>query len=574
MDKPTGRIRFTVKVDGKEIDCAESIRSVHVDSSFNRIPSATVTIVDGGTTSNRFVTGDSDVFIPGKSISLAAGYGDRQELIFKGIITRQGIKLSQGISHLVLSAKHEAVKLTLARKTASFQDMTDSDVIKAILSDHGIKATVDRSEVQHESLIQYNATDWDFINMRSEACGQILAVTPEGISSKVPDLVQEPAVRIDNNFDILDFNAELDGLSAFDNYVSKGWNYKSSEVEEVSVRSGAHDVSQGNMNSSALARSMGNGDFPVASDGMVPSSDGLNALASSVMMRKNLSRICGQVTVKGFPSMKIGDMISLEHLGKRFAGSTIVSGLVHDISSRSWSTQITFGYEAKMFADKFSDISMKPAAGTLPAVNGLQVAIVEKITGDPLEENRILVRLQDSDETKVWARLALLDAGNERGTFFLPEVDDEVVVGFINDNPGLAVILGMLHSSTRPAPVEHDDDNFIKGIYTKEKLRIEFDDDKKSILLETPGGNRICLSDDAKGISFEDQNGNKLTMDDNGITIESAKALEIKASQDATLKGTNVTLEANASFKATGNSGAEVSTNAIAVLKGSLVQIN
>jgi len=102
------------------------------------------------------------------------------------------------------------------------------------------------------------------------------------------------------------------------------------------------------------------------------------------------------------------------------------------------------------------------------------------------------------------------------------------------------------------------------------------------IALETPGGNKITISDDAKGITLEDQNSNTLTLNDSGIvmkspkdiTLEATGKLILKATQDASIEGLNVSAKANAQFKAEGNGGAEVSTSAIAILKGSLVKIN
>ena len=70
------------------------------------------------------------------------------------------------------------------------------------------------------------------------------------------------------------------------------------------------------------------------------------------------------------------------------------------------------------------------------------------------------------------------------------------------------------------------------------------------------------------------KNSNIITMDDSGIAIESCSDFSIKATGDCNIDATNVNIKANAEFKAEGNAGAEVSTSAIAVIKGSLVQIN
>ena len=132
----------------------------------------------------------------------------------------------------------------------------------------------------------------------------------------------------------------------------------------------------------------------------------------------------------------------------------------------------------------------------------------------------------------------------------------------------------MLHSSAKPSPIEASDDNHEKGIVTRDELKLLFNDDLKSIEVSTPNGNKVLLSDDEGGITLEDENGNKLVMSSDGIAIESAKDLILKATGDTTVEGVNIGINASAEFKAEGGAGAEVSTGAIAVLKGSLVQIN
>ena len=74
---------------------------------------------------------------------------------------------------------------------------------------------------------------------------------------------------------------------------------------------------------------------------------------------------------------------------------------------------------------------------------------------DPDGEHRVRVKLPlvNNADDGVWARVASLDAGNDRGFFFRPEIGDEVVVGFFDDDPRRPVMLGMLHSSAKAAPL-------------------------------------------------------------------------------------------------------------------------
>ena len=262
-------------------------------------------------------------------------------------------------------------------------------------------------------------------------------------------------------------------------------------------------------------------------------------------------------------------------IGKRFAGKQYVAGVRHTFANGNWETDVAFGLAPETHAATYP-VSAQPAGGLLSAVNGLQIGIVTALQDDPDGEDRIKVRLplvSDSEEG-VWARLATLDAGDERGTFFRPEIDDEVVVGFLDGDPRFPVVLGQCHSSAKPAPETATDDNHIKGYVSRSKLKLTFDDDKKIVILETPGGNKLTLSDDEKTASLVDQNGNKVTLDDGGITLESAKDLTLKASGDVKLEGKNVECKAQTNFKAEGQAVVDVKSSGTLTIKGSLVQIN
>jgi len=308
----------------------------------------------------------------------------------------------------------------------------------------------------------------------------------------------------------------------------------------------------------------------------------LQAWADARLLRERLAKVRGRATFQGFSGVAPGRIVEITGIGARFAGEMYVSGVRHRLSGGNWETDVQFGLSTECFAETYN-LRPLPAAGLLPAVCGLQIGVVTTLENDPAGEDRIKVRMPliSSSEDGIWARLVTLDAGKQRGTYFRPEIGDEVVVGFLNDDPRHPVVLGMCHSSAKPAPEAAKDDNHLKGYVSREKLRLNFDDQKKIIGLETPGGNKLTLSEDAKGISLEDQNGNRITLDDSGITIESVKDLSIKASKDLKLQGTNTELKATAAFKASGSSSAEISSpstsikgSATTVIQGGMVQIN
>jgi uncharacterized protein involved in type VI secretion and phage assembly len=235
-----------------------------------------------------------------------------------------------------------------------------------------------------------------------------------------------------------------------------------------------------------------------------------------------------------------------------------------------------FGLTHEWLTEVFDDVQDKSAAKLLPGIGGLQVGIVTKLENDPEGENRIQVRLPIVDSTSdgIWARIALQDAGDNRSAFFMPELEDEVIVGFVNDDPRDPIVLGMMHSSSKPAPITVADTNHIKGWQTRSEMKVILDDEKPSWTLETPAGKKIIIDDDADSSVIEDQHGNKITLDSSGITIEASKDLVLSASGDVKVSGTNINLEASAGIVSKGNSNAEISSTGELVVKGGIVRIN
>ncbi|UWX56713.1 type VI secretion system tip protein VgrG [Chlorobaculum sp. MV4-Y] len=337
----------------------------------------------------------------------------------------------------------------------------------------------------------------------------------------------------------------------------------------------------GNLSADDLAGVLG-GDASVLRHSGNLSQPELQAWADARLMKERLSKVRGRVRFQGMASILPGQVIEVTGIGARFEGKLYVSGVRQSVSGGNWETDVQFGLDPEIFPERYN-LRPLPASGLLPGVGGLQMGVVTVLKGDPESMERIKVRLpliSDSDEG-VWARLATLDAGDGRGTFFRPEIGDEVVVGFIADDPRHPVVLGMCHSGAKPAPEAASDDNHRKGYVSREKMMLTFDDEKKIIHLETPGGNKLSLSDEDNGIIVEDMNGNKITLDDKGVTIESASNIVLKATGDLKAEGVNIELAAQSGFKAEGSATAELSGastevkgSATAKISGGMVQIN
>jgi uncharacterized protein involved in type VI secretion and phage assembly len=237
-----------------------------------------------------------------------------------------------------------------------------------------------------------------------------------------------------------------------------------------------------------------------------------------------------------------------------------------------------------------------PASGLLPGVQGLFNGTVKKMYEDPDGQYRVLIDapMFGAKGEGVWARLTNFYSTSGAGAFFLPEVGDEVVLGFLNEDPRFPIILGSLYSSTKNKPfkgLDPDKKNSKKAIVSKSKMYMEFDDENIVLTLTTPGKNQAVFSDKDQKITIKDQNGNSIEMNSGGIKIKSSKDISIEASKkltlkgntgvdiqssggDVNLKGLNINNKANVKFSANGSAQAELKGGAQTTIKGAMVMIN
>jgi Rhs element Vgr protein len=571
---------FALLVEGQDVAGQFHVMALEVNRELNRIPSALIELRDGDAAQATFQASEANYFIPGKTIEIKLGYRALNETVFKGVIVKHAIRVRKNASRLVVECRDEAVKMSTEAATRHFSGQSDSDIIEQLVSGHGLRHEVESSGAALEELVQYQATDWDFMLCRAEANGQVVLADDGTIRVMRPSTSGDAALSLRYGATLIELDAEIDARQQSKEVRASSWSAAGQELLQAEGSEGPAG-SSGNLAPADLA-SVAGGDALVLRHGGGLGQGELQAWADSRLQRERLAKVRGRARCQGLASARPGTVMSLAGVGQRFEGKLYVSGVRHCVSGGNWETDVQFGLDPRQFAAAFQ-LAPLPAAGLLPAVSGLQVGVVSALEGDPAHEERIAVRLPFADNSTegVWSRIACLDAGKQRGTFFRPEIGDEVVVGFLDSDPRHPVVLGMCHSSAKPAPQPPADKNDLKGYVSRSGMRLLFDDDKKSAMLDTPAGNRLTLSEDAKGILLEDQNGNKITLDTSGVTIESAKDLVLKAGKDIRLEGSNVELKANMGLKASAAASAELSGastsvkgSATVVVQGGMVQIN
>lgn len=566
-------ITYKILVENEELSSRFQVLSISVEKELNRIPWAKIVLLDGDPASQDFVLSNEDIFVPGKAIEIKAGYHSDEETVFKGIVICHNLQIRRDKAQLVVECKDEAVKLTVGRKSKYFYESKDSDILEEIVSSYGLETDIEATNVEHQEMVQYRLSDWDFCVTRAQANGKVCVVDDGTVLIKAPDITQKEELTLTYGATILDFDAEIDARNQFSSVTSYGWDVATQDIIEKEANISEVQLN-GNLAPSDLSAVIDLEKLELR-DGSSNSDAVLQDWANAKSLFNQLAKIRGRVKFQGVPQVKPNTTIALAGVGDRFNGKVFVSAVRHQITEGNWTIDAQFGFNPKWFSETV-EINESPAAGLLGAIHGLQIAKVTQLNEDPDGEFRVMVRLPviSNDEQGVWARVATPDAGENRGMFFRPEIDDEVVVGFLNGNPNDPIILGMLNSSAKPAPIEPTEDNHEKGFVTRSEMKFIFDDDKKSVILETPAGKKITVDEDEGIIQLEDENSNIVTLNADGINIESGADLTIKATGDIMIEGTNVEIAANAEFKAEGSAGTKISSSAITTIEGSLVKIN
>jgi uncharacterized protein involved in type VI secretion and phage assembly len=170
---------------------------------------------------------------------------------------------------------------------------------------------------------------------------------------------------------------------------------------------------------------------------------------------------------------------------------------------------------------------------------GVYVARVVDIA-DPDNQGRVKVMLPWALDTGIgryeaWARLATLFAGDNRGSWFIPDLDDEVLIAFDGGDSRRPFVLGALwkHRDRTPASMDPAGNNDTKTIRSRNGVQITLDDEdgQERLMLETPGGQKVTLRDGPGSIEVADSNGNSARFEASGITLYASGKVTVQASE-------------------------------------------
>lgn len=563
--------QFYIKFAGTQPeDLMPNLRRIEIDSNLYLPDMCLIEINDPG-----FRWAEDQRLRLGQDVQIEARTSENErgapEKLFAGQITSVEADLREhGVAFLVLRCYDRSHLLHRGTKVRAFFQSTDSDIARRIAGEHGLRASVDATSQVHTQIFQDNMTDYEFLMERARAVGHLVTVEDRTLHFKKPANFAKPPVEIDYGTNMLEFHPRLTAASQVKEVSVRGWDPKNkrpfvgqaASAEFQAVKAGLGRIS------SVVPRAFGiEAGQRLVTDQPVSSQAQGDTLAKAMLSELWSGDFRADGVAHGNPKIQPGCKVKVGGIGTLFAGEYFVTSTRHRFDSEGhYTTQFDVsGFSANTTADLILNGSSPGETASGRIAHGLGVGIVTNNV-DPEELGRVRVKfpwLADEAESD-WARVVAPMAGNGRGFFFLPEVNDEVIVGFEQGDFNKPYVIGALWNGKDATPLKASE--AVGGGMVNKRV------------IKSRSGHIITLDDSsgAEKIEIIDKTGkNKIVIDSTPgkMTVEMSGDVEMNTKTNVKVTGTNITVEGKAKIELKAPQ-IEISATGNVKVAGAMVELN
>lgn len=420
-------------------------------------------------------------------------------------------------------------RLHRGQHNRSFQNMTDSDIVKKIAAEVGIKlGTIDNSSIPHDYVFQENQSNMAFLRERALRLGFELFLQDGKLHFRRPKVDDE--IRLRWLTDLHSFRVRVTTAEQVKAVEVRAWDY-STKRAIVSTRQQQHVLTT-TQNGTGSSHTQFNGK-PINPTAIVVDQPVFSPKAADVMAQAVCDQLGGQFVyadAKGEGNTRIrpGCVVRLEGMGSH--------------SGQYYVTETNHIYQERVYITEFSVRGLRGAKPPLfvpqPHLQPGQTLLVGIVTDneDPEGWGRVKVKFPTltEDHASNWARVVAIGAANARGFDCLPEINDEVLVAFEHGDIHRPYILGGVWNG-KDAPPEsvqqsvQDGKVRLRTFKTRAGHQIQFidDDPNSGIQITTAGGQQIHLKDSEGSLQIT-ATGN-LSLNANGNVAIAAPTISLRA---------------------------------------------
>ena len=478
---------------------------------------------------------DSQPFGIGKEIEVRLGAIGQQapETLFKGDVVSLDPVFGAGGCALTVRAYDRAHLLHRSRKVRVFQNQTATDIVKKVVTEHGLSFEGEPSGDPHEFIQQDNETDWDFLWRLAECCGFEFGVKYE--KAYFRKLGHAGTVELEWPGSLSSFRPRITAVQQVASVSVFAHDPKTKQAIEATA-SEPEQIAQIGIDREQVAGAFEEATLHVATEPVKTMAEG-TALAQAVLNKLAGGYIAAEGAGPGNPGIRAGVIVNVTGVGSSFSGSYRVAT----------STHILRGTYVTQFANSpaHTILGTIGAAGpTRPDFSSQLVLGIVTNNNDPEKMGRVRVQFPalGADTESAWARIATTSAGKERGLLMLPVVGEEVLVGFEHGDTTRPYVLGSLFNGTdQPGDkLLHDQDgSFV--VRSDTEIHTE---SKKSYTIKSGGALTVQVAGNVEETYDRDWT-NKTT---GKASLTSTQPFSIEG-QSVSVKGkTEVTIESTATL--------------------------
>ena len=557
MGSPALLNQVHLEIDGQLHDeLVADLVALTVESSLHLPDSATLVLHD-----SRLHWIDQQTLDPGKSLRIKANTDGKDHLVFDGEIVGLEPAFSVDAVRLVVRAFDRLHRLSRGRKVRSFVNVTDGDVAKKLAGEAGLGFKGKAGPV-HKYLFQNNETNLEFLRKRAAALGFVVYVDGKTLHFTEPK-ADGPVVELQWAATLSEFHPCLTTVDQVTGTVVRGWDpeKKKEIVSRAQTNEGGPEVGVGKPGGSLAEQAFGGNATNQGSHIPVRDQESADAMAKALAGQHASRFIEAEAVCAGNPQILAGSPVKIASLGTRFSGTYLVTSCRHEYG------------EDKSFKTHFSVSGQNPStllsllASTAPPKHtGLAIAIVTD-NQDPDGLGRVKVKYPwlASDQASFWSRVVSVGAGVDRGISFLPEIEDEVLVGFEQGDIHQPYILGGLWNGVDKPP--KDAKAAVSGGKVQKRV------------IQTRVGHKILFddTDGGGGIEIVDKSGNSIKLDtaSNSLKITVQGDVKIDATGNVEVKASGkCNVSASASVEIKGMSAKLDGGGGPVTVKGTLINLN
>ena len=273
---------------------------------------------------------DDTAFSVGNAVEIKLGYGDQMDTLIKGEVV--GIEPSFSIerrAHLEVRGFDRLHRLTRGRKSRTYSDQKDSDIVSKVATDAGLTADAQDSSVTHKLVFQHNQTDFEFLLLRAERIGYEVLVDDTKLLFRKRANSESAVVSLASGQGLLEFNARLSSVGQATNVFVRGWSVK--DKKEVVGHASSSDATSmgGQQTGPAAVESVFGAAATFYLDEPTENQAEADQVAKARLERLALNFVTGEGRCQGRTDLRPGIVIELQNLGTRFSGSYYVTGTEH-----------------------------------------------------------------------------------------------------------------------------------------------------------------------------------------------------------------------------------------------------